>query len=318
MSHSPRHLIGPHALSHSKEIRPMRSSNDYFPSIPSSHAYHVYTNVYASQFLSCFSIADFDMFQTHESNTSSSTTSGKQGPFHASLRALGNGPVTVTDVPGHCDSTVFKRLVGQARDGKTIALNGTSPLGLMDERCFDEVMHGGDGEGLRGYCKSEWGVMMGIWNVREGGSFVRDTISMTDAADVPQAQRVVCWSHALQEVFFLTNDSKREIFLKELEFEVLTFVAMSQDIVCLGLVDKYNTLAAIQTHDGNAWTFKCLGQAVWVVSGHRRVKVKVEETEVSTSFWTMEDVTIVKAGLTDYSETASVSEPFWAVKVVFY
>lgn len=296
----------------------MRSSNDYFPNIPSSHAYHIYTNVFTSQFLSCFAIADFDMFQTHESTESPSTGSGKQGPFHASLRALGNGPVTVTDVPDHCDSTVFMRLAGQGRDGKTIALNGSSPLEVMNERCFDEVMHGGDGKGLRGYCKSAWGIMMGIWNVREGGGIVKDTISMADVADVPKAQRVVCWSHAQGEAFFLSGDSTKAIVLKELEFELLTLVAMSQDVVCLGLVDKYNTLAAIQAHEGNAWTFRCLGQPVWVVPGHRRVKVKVEETEVSTRFWTMEDATVVKADLTDYSGKASASEQFWAVKVEIY
>ena len=126
MAQSPRHLLGPFALSTTSNLKPLRSSNDYFPEIPSSHAYHVYTNVVASQFLSGFTIADFDMFQTH-AFVGSSPNIAQQGPFHASLRALGNGPVTVTDVPCHCQSEVFMRLAGRGRDGKTIALNSETP-----------------------------------------------------------------------------------------------------------------------------------------------------------------------------------------------
>src|SRR5579859_4874064 len=146
MAHSPRHLLGPNALSSSREIRPYRSSNDYFPMNPSSHAYHVYTNVVASQFLSCFAIPDFDMFQTHPFTEDSDSTVSLQGPFHASLRALGHGPVTVTDIPERSNAKVFMRIAGRGRDGRTIALNAERPLEILDERCFDDVARRGDGK----------------------------------------------------------------------------------------------------------------------------------------------------------------------------
>ena len=318
MSQSPRHLLGPYALSSTKDIKPMRSSNDYFPDIPSSHAYHIYTNTFVSQFQSCFSIADFDMFQTHQFLGSSSTIAA-QGPFHASLRALGNGPVTVTDVAGHCDASVFMRLVGLTRDGKTIALNAESPIEISDEKCFDEVAERGDGKGLRGYSKSEWGVLMGIWNVRDNGGCVKDTMSLDDVEMMLKSKDMVCWSHARQEVFVPHKDAAKEVVLKELEFDVFTVVEMTKDIMCLGLIDKYNTLAAIHSRKGKTWKFKCLGEALWVMAGHPRVTVKVEGNPLSSLSWSIGDMTAVRASLTDFVEKVhSVKKSHWEVELVLH
>ena len=115
----------------------------------------------------------------------------------------------------------------------------------------------------------------------------------------------------------MLSDPAIDIVLKELQFDVLTMVEMSDDIVCLGLIDKYNTLAAIQSRRGNVWTFKCLGEAHWVIDGHHRVVAKVEGTGVSTLCWTMDNVTFVRASLTDYKEIEPVGKTFWEVEVVF-
>jgi hypothetical protein len=315
MANSPRHLLGPNALSHAKTLKPFRASNDYFPDIPGSHAYHIYTNIFASQFLSCITIPDFDMFQTHPF-VGGSGDAARQGPFHAALRALGNGPVTVTDVHDHCVPEVFMRIAGVGRNGRTIALNSDRPIEVLNDRCFDDVAQRGDGRGVRGYAKSKWGVVMGIWNVRGDHGMVRDSISMEDVATVFESKKVICWSHARQEAFMLKNDPTKEVMLRELEFDVLTLVEMKEDIVCLGLIDKYNTLTAIHAGKGKQWTFRCLGEAVWVVAGHPRVVIKVEGMAISSVRWALEDVTIVRASLTDFRETGVSKEKFWNIEVV--
>src|SRR5579862_3477843 len=314
MAHSPRHLLGPYALSMSSEIKPLRSSNDYFPDIPNSHAYHVYTNLLTSQFFSCFAIADFDMFQTHPSINNNGAE--KQGAFHAALRALGIGPITVTDVPERCVPEVFMRLCGRTREGKTIALNAREPIEVIDERCFDLVNERGDGKGIRGYSKSEWGVCMGIWNVREDHGLVRDTVSMADAIDVLTSKEICCWSHSRQEVFMLKEDPA-DVVLGELEFDVLTMVEMTDDITCLGLIDKYNPLAAIQSHQGETWQFKCLGEGVWVVRGDKRAVIKVEGETISTLRYQVENCTVVRASLTDFRDKNDSTEKYWTVEIVF-
>ena len=317
MAQSPRHLVGPHALSTSSDIKPLRSSNDYFPDRPASHAYHVYTNILASQFLSGFTIADFDMFQTHQFIGSS--TAPKQGPFHASVRALGNGPITVTDVPGQSDASVYKRVCGRARDGKTVALNGDAPVQVSDDRCFDEVAQGEDGRGLRGYSKSEWGVIMGLWNVRDNGGWVRDTLSFEDvvAAGFGAAKRIACWSHSRWDVMVLPAEPQ-DIVLKELEFDVFTMVEMGKGIACLGLIDKFNTLAAIHSCEGNIWNFKCLGEALWAIDGRHVAKVKIEGQVISCICWMVDGVTFVRASLTDYKEIVQdMDQCYWQVELSY-
>jgi hypothetical protein len=317
MAQSPRHLLGPNSLSNTDEIKPYRSSNDYFPMNPNSHAYHVYTNIISSQFLSCICIPDFDMFQTHPFSKGDSSVS-LQGPLHASLRALGHGPVTVTDVPGQCVAEVFMGLAGRGRDGRTIALNAESPLEVLDERYFDHVARRGDGKGLRGYSKSKWGVLMGIWNVRDDHGWVRDALSKDDVMSVfGRTTAVVYWSHSLQDVFMLKSDPANEIVLRELEFDIFSMVEVKDNAACLGLVDKYNTFAAIESHQGNFWTFRCLGSAVWVIPGRHRVIVKVEGETISSVRWDMDKMTIVRAGLHEYKDSQRGKENSWTVELVF-
>jgi hypothetical protein len=317
MAQSPRHLLGPHALSTSSEIKPLRSSNDYFPNIPSSHAYHVYTNILASQFLSAFTIADFDMFQTHQFIGTSGVVA-QQAPFHASVRALGNGPVTVTDVPGRSDVSVFMRVCGSSRDGKTIALNGDVPMRVLEGRCFDQVALGGDGNGLRGYSKSEWGVVLGIWNVRDNGGWVKDVFSFEDVTSVLESrEKIACWNHSRNDVMVFPGEPQG-IVLKELEFDVFTMVEMGKGVACLGLIDKFNTLAAIHSRNEKVWNFKCLGEALWAIDGDHAATIRIEGEAISCVCWVVNDITFVRASLTDYKESVQQgNEGYWQVEVSY-
>lgn len=257
------------------------------------------------------------MFQTHPFTEDNDSTVSLQGPFHASLRALGHGPVTVTDVPKRCNAEVFMRFAGRGRDGRTITLNAERPLEIMDERCFDDVARSGDGKGLRGYAKSKWGVSMGIWNVRDDHGWVRDEISMDDVMTIFESTKVIYWSHARQDVFILKSDPANEVVLKELEFDIFSMVEMKDEVICLGLVDKYNTFAAIESQEGNCWTFKCLGSAVWAIPGHHRVTVKIEGKTISSARWTVDNMTIVRASLYDYTDFVKNLENFWKVEIVY-
>jgi hypothetical protein len=106
------------------------------------------------------------------------------------------------------------------------------------------------------------------------------------------------------------------VVLKELEFDVFSLVEMTDEIVCLGLVDKYNTLAAIHSRRGNTWAFRCLGEAVWTIPRHGRVIIKVEGSAVAFVRWTTDGITFVKASLTDYKDSQRTSKKYWTVEVV--
>jgi hypothetical protein len=225
--------------------------------------------------------------------------------------------VTITDVPEKSDKTVFMRIAGKGRDGKTIALNAEHPIEILDEKCFDQVASGGNGKGLRGYSICQWGVLMGIWNVRENGGLVEDEVSIEDVVGSSlKMKNVIGWSHARQEVFLSQGDPSKNIVLRELDFDILSFVEMKEEAVCFGLIDKYNSFAAIDSREGNIWKFKCLGEAVWVVQGHPRVNISVEGTVLTSIRWQIGDLTVVRASLTDYSTTSNVVDRLWWVQLI--
>jgi hypothetical protein len=142
---------------------------------------------------------------------------------------------------------------------------------------------------------------------------------MDDVVTVLDSTKVICWSHARQDVFILKSDPANEVLLKELGFDIFSMVEMKDDdAICLGLVDKYNTFAAIESRQGNIWTFRCLGSAVWAVPGHHRVNVKVEGETISSVRWTVDNVTIIRAGLHDYNDSQKSTEHSWKVELCIY
>lgn len=89
----------------------LRNSDDFFPHIPSSHAWHVYvnaSNALLTQHLNV--VPDWDMFQTvHEYSS-----------FHAAARCVSGGPVYITDIPGQHDIKLIRQMCGTNVHGKTV------------------------------------------------------------------------------------------------------------------------------------------------------------------------------------------------------
>ncbi|KAM5355451.1 hypothetical protein ACJ41O_002097 [Fusarium nematophilum] len=89
----------------------VRNSDDFFPEIPSSHPWHVWTNAHNSIFMSYLNVLpDWDMFQTvHE-----------YSGFHAAARCISGGPIYITDVPGEHDMDLIGQMTGLTPQGKTV------------------------------------------------------------------------------------------------------------------------------------------------------------------------------------------------------
>ncbi|KAH7156292.1 glycoside hydrolase superfamily [Dactylonectria macrodidyma] len=111
----------PQALFHSQmpTNRPailVRNSDDFFPEIPSSHPWHVWTNAHNSIFMEHLNVLpDWDMFQTvHE-----------YSGFHAAARCVSGGPIYITDVPGKHDMDLIGQMTGLSPRGKTVIFRPT-------------------------------------------------------------------------------------------------------------------------------------------------------------------------------------------------
>ena len=90
---------------------PVRSSDDFFPDEPASHAWHVWANAHNCLLLRPLGVLpDWDMFQSaHE-----------YAGFHAAARCISGGPVYITDAPGEHDVDIIRQLSGRTPSGKTV------------------------------------------------------------------------------------------------------------------------------------------------------------------------------------------------------
>ncbi|KAI8262634.1 putative galactinol--sucrose galactosyltransferase 6 [Colletotrichum sp. SAR 10_98] len=88
-----------------------RNSDDFFPEIPASHPWHVWTNAHNSLLTQHLNILpDWDMFQTVHDYSG----------FHAAARCVSGGPIYITDVPGQHNLDLIKQMTGLTMRGKTV------------------------------------------------------------------------------------------------------------------------------------------------------------------------------------------------------
>ena len=110
MSQTPQILFHSQ-LPQSKPPILVRNSDDFFPEIPTSHPWHIFTNAHNALFTQHLNlIPDWDMFQTVHDYSG----------FHAAARCVSGGPIYVTDVPGQHDLDLIGQMTGPTPRGKTV------------------------------------------------------------------------------------------------------------------------------------------------------------------------------------------------------
>ncbi|CAK7268318.1 hypothetical protein SEPCBS57363_003031 [Sporothrix epigloea] len=89
----------------------VRNSDDFFPDVPASHPWHVWTNAHNSLFTQHLNVLpDWDMFQTvHDYSR-----------FHAAARCISGGPIYITDTPGQHDLDLIHQMTGNSVYDKTV------------------------------------------------------------------------------------------------------------------------------------------------------------------------------------------------------
>lgn len=108
----------PQAIFHSQlpQNKPtllLRNSDDFFPGVEASHAWHIFCNAHNSlltQHLNA--LPDWDMFQT----------SHDWAAFHAAARCVSGGPIYFTDKPGEHDLELIGQMCAQTVQDKTVIL----------------------------------------------------------------------------------------------------------------------------------------------------------------------------------------------------
>ncbi|RMD40466.1 hypothetical protein DV735_g4650, partial [Chaetothyriales sp. CBS 134920] len=108
----------------------LRNSDDFFPDIAESHAWHVFANSHNALFTQHLNVLpDWDMFQTRHPYSG----------FHAAARALSGGPIYITDEPGKHDVDLIHQITALNPRGQTVILRPScvgKAIGVYDK--YDE------------------------------------------------------------------------------------------------------------------------------------------------------------------------------------
>jgi hypothetical protein len=148
----------------------LRNSDDFFPDVPTSHPWHIFTNAHAAVLVQHLNVLpDWDMFQT------SHAYSG----FHAAARCVSGGPIYITDTPGEHDMDLIHQMTALNPQGNTVILrpsNVAKTVGVYDKYDDGSILKIGvyDGRGEIGTG------MIGVFNIAE-----REVSSIVPVNDIP-------------------------------------------------------------------------------------------------------------------------------------
>ncbi len=211
----------------------LRSSIDFFPTMPETHGAHLYTNAQVGLWFGEFMHPDWDMFQSHH----------EWGPYHAAGRAISGGPVYVSDRPGETNFDLLRKLV--CSDGSVLrcpepALPTRDCL-TVDPTCEDVLLKIWNRSGERG--------VVGVFNARyRGPERIQGTVSPSDVPGLTSGvARLACFAHQDQALTVVSADGSLNVSLAEGQFELYTFAPIVRRCAPLGLGNMFNTGAAIES-----------------------------------------------------------------------
>ena len=161
---------------------------DFFPDVPISHPWHIFTNAHNSLLTSHLNILpDWDMFQT----------SHPYSAFHAAGRCVSGGPIYFTDEPGKHDINLIRQMTARTINGKTIILRPSmigKSIGIYTAYEEERLLKVGTYTGGKGTGTG----ILGIFNVRERP--LSELVNLVDFPGVEAENEYVIRGHTTGEV----------------------------------------------------------------------------------------------------------------------
>jgi raffinose synthase len=188
----------------------------------------VYNNIYFSQMV----FSDFDMFQSHHPDAA----------FHAIARALNNGPIYLTDIPGKQHFDILDKLVYS--DGR-IVHSQTALLPTPD--CLFQVQAM---KPFKAWSKVRNTGLLGIWNAADTNK-VSGSFKPSDVINMPGMQFAL-YEHFSSNMQLAFNEQDLSVSLDRLGYQLYYVVPVYRGFAAFGLTNKYNAPATILKE---AWDF---------------------------------------------------------------
>lgn len=223
----------------------LRNSDDFYPEVPASHAWHIFVNAHNSVFTKHLNvIPDWDMFQTAHPYSA----------YHAAARCISGGPVMITDIPGEHDLSLIEQMVCKSSSGQTVVLRPrqAQTVGIWEKYSDEKILK-------IGATTQSGAVLLGLFNIstNEKHTF----LSMADFPDLPQGAFVIR-SHRTGQVSpirpygsekFLRAEDLAHIKLETAGWDIITASPISHfsasqsqfQVAVLGLLGKMSGVAGI-------------------------------------------------------------------------
>lgn len=210
-----------------------RSSIDFFPKRPESHAAHLYANAHVGLWFGQFMHPDWDMFQSGHAF----------GAFHAAGRAISGGPVYVSDKPGEHDFALLRKLV--CSDGTVLLADGPG-LPTADTLCVDPTR---ERVALKIWNRSGGVGIVGVFHALYAEGCAETISGVLRAGDVPglRGERFACYAQGGGGLEALDATRELPFTLAEGQFEIFWIAPVDRGWAPLGLAGKLNGPAAITT-----------------------------------------------------------------------
>ena len=243
MSQTPETIF--HSLLQDQTARVvMRNSDDYYPEIPASHAWHIFVNAYNALITRELNVlGDWDMWQTKGIR-------GWEGA-HAAARAVSGGTIMITDALGEHDLELLKGMTARGTGGGEVVLRTTpgavGKRGVWERYCDQNILFVGAEAGEAG--------VLGLFNMAEGD---RHALIAPGDFEALKSKEFVVGSQQTGRIFGPIKTSERGLVMAEelvqvkLEpkgWDILTaypVVSVSEtSMAILGLRGKMTGAAAI-------------------------------------------------------------------------
>ncbi|KAK9387132.1 hypothetical protein V1515DRAFT_615767 [Lipomyces mesembrius] len=234
-----------------------RNTNDFGLPRPNVHCDHIHYNLMNCIIISrmCL-VPDADMFM-----------SAAQWPeYHAVLRAFFQGPVLLSDRAGEHDLEVIHKLIGRTRSGVYEVIQAPNAIRPLRSRIWEPTLDSGIGLSIK--AASSFPVVNSasviLWSSRDSAAHAStDILFASDLIDalgpeqlLPDTKYLLWFNDHRSAIYFNPSLSSgtpiAEITLPPETHEIITIAPSYSiggtdgiEIACLGLVDKYASLAAI-------------------------------------------------------------------------
>ncbi|MCM1047432.1 MAG: alpha-galactosidase [Clostridiales bacterium] len=249
-----------------------RNSYDYAPKDLKMQKEHIYINAANAMWSSTFSVPDWDMFQTHSAGAE----------IHAAARAISGGPVYVCDYPDKQNFDILNSLI--TSEGKVLRCQ--NPALLTEDCIFSDCRT--EKKLMKIFNKNGEIGIIGIFYCNEQNEVISGKFSSFDIKGL-EGEKFAVYYFTKKKVDVVSKGESLNISLGDGEFELVTFSPIDNGIAPFGLVDKYNSSAAIisakwenekyctKLSDGGTSVFYCENQPFNVLCNNKKANYSYDK-----------------------------------------